>query len=81
MSDVLKRHLDAMAASLALLSAQIEAMRHALGEITPVDVLNRPESCRGVEADRCVHLSPEAGTRLMGGVVVCVGCQERLTPQ
>lgn len=79
MTDVEKRHLDVIAATVALLAAQIQAMSQASSD-APVAAL--PDACRVVGPDRCARVSEDNGTRMMGGVVVCGGCQERLsTPQ
>lgn len=79
MSALLAKHLDAIAASLQLLLAQVEAARHALTIPAPAtSAPSVPDRCVGIPEERCVLRDPDAGRPLMGGVTVCVGCQERL---
>jgi hypothetical protein len=64
MSAVLLRHLDALAASVTLLEAQISALRHAVQSEQVKEVprarLSLPPRCVTVEERRCALQNDEA---------------------
>ncbi len=81
MSALLSKHLDALAASLQLALAQVDATRHALtieaaasAEPEPPTAPALPAACQATEPDQCAKRSPEAIRELMGGQKVCIGC-------
>jgi hypothetical protein len=64
MSDVLLKHLDALAASVALMQGQIAAMRHAVAP-PPVPKITVPEpdrleQCDGVPEAHCARMNEDA---------------------
>ncbi len=83
--SLIERHLDAISASVALLTAQIDAARHALRIAAPAQAgqaaVTLPARCVGIPEAQCVLRDDAAGRQVMGGVTVCVGCQERLTSE
>jgi hypothetical protein len=52
-SDVLKGHLDAIAATVSLLGAQVGAARHAMGLTVPSATVSLPPRCTPVDKTRC----------------------------
>lgn len=88
MSQVILKHLDALAAQMQLGLAQIDAMRHALQPppVPPSARVERPERCQGVMPERCALVDGEwdAGRATLGRpeLVRCRGCgheQDRAT--
>lgn len=61
MSAVLKAHLDAIEASLAILKVQVDAMRHALTLVAAPKVEpNLPERCIGAPEGLCALQDEDA---------------------
>lgn len=84
MSAIVQRHLDAIGASMALLNAQLEALRHELASPAPVPAAKeekpeRPERCTGIEDYDCALRDPDArrkrGTLGNPGAWMCAGCR------
>lgn len=84
MSDVAQKHLEAIAASVALLGAQIEALRHELApkqappvarEVTP----KRLPRCQDVPDVRCALMNEDAAQSRSNfsnpHAWQCVGCK------
>ncbi len=59
MSQLILRHLDALAASMQLALAQIDAMKHAVSEPVKGAQVSLPERCTGVDANRCAEQDGE----------------------
>jgi hypothetical protein len=76
---VLQRHLDAIAATLQLAQAQIEAARHALTLHVEQPAPERPERCVGTPDEQCALKDDSAKRALMGGAFACTGCGAQLT--
>jgi hypothetical protein len=83
-SAIVLRHLDAIGASMALLNAQFEALRHELVKPEPPPVAKevmpeRPERCAGIDECECALRNDEARaprpTFTDRGAWVCVGCR------
>ncbi len=53
MSALILKHLDALAATMQLGLAQIEAARHALTPVPPTVDVKVLERCRGIAAEDC----------------------------
>jgi hypothetical protein len=90
-SAIVQRHLDAIAASMALLNAQIEALRHAVNTDAPKRMsVRRLDRCADIDDRRC-GLCTEDARKIRSsfsnpGAWTCVGCgyeesaQERHAP-
>jgi hypothetical protein len=76
---MIAQHLDAIAATVEILRAQIAAARQTIPSASAVPQETMPARCHGIPGAQCAIRDEEARRPLMGGVVVCVGCQERLT--
>lgn len=78
MSAIIQKHLDAITASMALLSGQIEALRYAVTEPPKQAPAELPARCAGVHAAHCALRDGEwdHGRRSFGNptVVRCGGC-------
>lgn len=82
MSQIILKHLDALAAQMQLALAQIDAMRHAMKAEEPPAVpsiaIDLPPRCAGVEGMACALRDGEwnTGKRTLGnpGLVFCDGC-------
>lgn len=77
MSQIVHKHLDALAASMNLALAQIEALRHALAPV-PSAAIDLPARCAGIAGDECALRDGEWNTsrRTLGNPsqVQCDGC-------
>jgi hypothetical protein len=76
-SELVLRHLDAIGASMALLNAQLSALRHAVGEPVKGARLSIPERCNGVEKNQCAEQDGEwlsKSTLADPGAEKCRGC-------
>ncbi len=67
-------HLAALEAQMRLALAQIDAARHSLKTAPSTETV-----CVGVSEGQCAKRDPGARVALMGGIVICAGCQQRLT--
>lgn len=84
MSELILRHLDSIAASMALVNAQIQAVRHAVEtearakQAPQVKAPELPMRCAGVEDARCALRDEEArksrGSFGSPKCWRCVGC-------
>ncbi len=86
MSDVILKHLDAIAASLSLLQAQIEAARHAVQIAAPIPKVSTPgrvSTCDGIPDVHCARMNEDAvlSKASFGDptAAVCRGCGEKVT--
>jgi hypothetical protein len=73
-SDLLKRHLDAIAASVHVTIAHVEAARHALTLHVDPPAATLPLMCTSVPAEQCARRDMTAGRSVMGGGCICGGC-------
>jgi hypothetical protein len=75
--SVILRHLDAIGASMALLNAQLEALRHAVGEPVKGARISIPDRCNGVDPGACAEQDGEwlsKSTLADPGAKKCKGC-------
>lgn len=77
MSELIRRHLDAIAASIQITLAHIEAARHANVIATPAPPPALPASCASTPEDQCGRRDEGARRPVMGGGAICTGCGER----
>jgi hypothetical protein len=77
MSAVILRHLDALAASMQLALAQIDAMKHAIGEPVKAARPSIPERCNGIDKNLCAEQDGEwvsKATLADFSAAKCKGC-------
>jgi hypothetical protein len=78
-SQIVQKHLEAIGASMALLNAQLEALKHAVAPApVPSARVAVPERCAGISAADCAEQDGEwyTGRRTLGNPTheQCRGC-------
>jgi hypothetical protein len=75
--SVIQQHLDAIAASMQLTLAQIDAARHAIRMTAPTTAPAHPPQCEGIPEEQCAFKDDGAKRAVMGGAYICTGCAAR----